>query len=84
MPAFWAPRITELMVSPDVDHSACERARDQYLVDLTRIDIYWWHIGKKFDRTNWPPVEWIQQYLCHSELLATAPTKNFGSSLSSI
>ena len=86
MPAFWNGRIAELLVSPDIDHHACSQARDQYLIDLTRIDIDWFHIGKKFDRSNWPPVSWIQQYLKHqqNDVIIPQETKSFGSSLSSI
>jgi len=86
-PLFWKNHVKDVIVADGIDPTAMALARDQHILDMSRVDIDWHHIGKKFDDTNWPPASWIQPHLM--QLIAKDPQvevsmpKSFGSSLSS-
>lgn len=90
IPAFWHNHVQQIINAGDLDTVALEQARDQHLMDLTRIEVNWWHIGKIFGSHNTPPSEWFSHYLRHPQRFRNSvpdtalQTRSFGSSLSSI
>ena len=71
IPAFWHPYIKEIIVADNVDHQAMAEARDKHYMDLTRVEIDWHHVGVKFDKTNEPPLQWIQPHMIVTEFVET-------------
>lgn len=69
IPAFWHPYIKEIVVADNVDHQALTEARDKHYIDLTRIEINWHHVGVRFDKTNEPPLQWIQPHMIVTEFV---------------
>lgn len=63
IPAFWKPYIKEIIVADNVDHQAMAQARDKHYLDLTKIEIDWFHMGVKLDASNEPPEEWVYPHL---------------------
>jgi hypothetical protein len=61
LPAFWKSYISEI-VQADVDTVAMRQAYDTHLLNMTRVEINWPHMGLKFDQSNWPPANWINNH----------------------
>ncbi len=72
IPAFWKPYIEEIIVADNIDHQAMTEARDKYYMSLTKVEIDWYHVGVKLDKTNEPPLQWIQPHMIVTEFVETA------------
>lgn len=62
LPNFWQDYIKEIVIADDVDDIEMKKAHDINLLQMTRININWWHVGATFNDTNWPPAKWINNH----------------------
>lgn len=63
IPAFWRPRIKDIIVADNIDHAAMAKARDEFYINMSKIKIDWSHIGLMLDETNEPPIDWLRPNL---------------------
>lgn len=62
LPLFWRRHIKEIISADDIDAHKMNLAYDVHLLQMTRININWWHVGATFNETNWPPAKWINNH----------------------
>jgi hypothetical protein len=67
IPAFWKPYIKEIIVAPDINEAEMKEARDINLLTMSRLHFDWPHFGIKFDKSNTPPVEWLNPHMLLAE-----------------
>jgi hypothetical protein len=63
IPAFWRSRIKEVRVAEGVDHKLLAHKRDVHIINKTRVNIDYSHVGVMLDSTNIPPAEWLQPFM---------------------
>lgn len=62
LPNFWRDHIKEIVRADNIDEHKMNTAYDIHLLQMTRININWWHVGAVFDESNWPPANWINNH----------------------
>lgn len=62
LPAFWTPFTKEIIRNSELTEDDLADAYDRYLLDMTRIYVNWYHVGKTFNDTNWPPAYWLNNH----------------------
>ena len=62
IPAFWLPRVKEIIVADDVDHYVMAAARNQHYLNKSKVPINWSHAGIMFNHFNEPPSSWFDNH----------------------
>ena len=62
LPLFWKPYIKQTDISPDIDQSKMNQAYDTHLLQMTRVNVNWFHVGARFNESNYPPASWINNH----------------------
>ena len=62
LPAFWKDHIKNTESANNINEAEMRKAYDIHLLNMTRINISWWHVGAEFNETNWPPAKWVNNH----------------------
>lgn len=61
-PLFWKDFIKNIIRNSDVSNDDLADAYDKHLLEMSRIYINWYHVGRTFNETNWPPATWLNNH----------------------